>query len=184
MESFDDESKGNVADKKFDPFTVVNLDTNSSENELSHENLPQELIILKRARLLNRLLNLSASLFLMIVFISLILTLPDIARILSLFFVFVFSIILCSFEIGITYLTKQIAINFGFLYNASGRVLLTVILISLLLSIDDNPIIIVCVAYLVFVLLVFVITNVCHTSYGSYVRNEHYFAWEAGKWFV
>ena len=189
MESFHDEFKASVDDKKLDPFTVINLDTNSSENDEStrhnsQENLPRELKALKRARLLNRLLYLLASVFLMIVFFVSLLSMRDITTILSLFFISVFSVILCSFEIGITFLTKQIAINFGFLYNVSGRVLLTVILMSLLLSINSNPITIACVAYLAFVLLVFVITTLSHSNYGTFVRNEHYYAWEQGRWFV
>ena len=169
--------------KCIDSFSVVNIDT-TDEFSTKSENLPEELQELKRVRLLNRLFYLSASILLLVISFISALALPNIKHLMSLVFVCVFSAIMFIFEIGISCLTKLIAINFGFMYNIIGRVLFTIILIALLLSISNNPVIIVTASYLVFVLLVFIVTSLWHPSYESFVRKEHYYAWEQGRWFV
>lgn len=90
-------------------------------------------------------------------------------------YVFFFSILMCCFETGFSFIAKGISVNFGFMYSTFGRVVFNLFVAVMCFSMD-TLFGTIDMALLVGILAIHLYVMFRYPKYSEYVRRTHYFA--------
>ena len=90
-------------------------------------------------------------------------------------YVCVFSGLMCCFETGFGFVSRGIAVNFGFMYSSFGRIIFNLFLAVMCYSLNTLfGLIDMCILVAILALHLFIMYK--YPKYERYVRRTHYFA--------
>jgi len=134
---------------------------------------PEVLRQMQRYHLALRLLYMGAAVFLSTAAALSIANQSDLGLIFFAFYVLFFSAILCCFEVALTMVSRMIAVNFGFLYTLTGRIVFVILLGFMAFLVSTIGKVAMGVLYGVCLFQIYIMYK--FPRFEEYLRKKHYF---------
>ena len=96
----------------------------------------------------------------------------DIATAFIALYVFFFSVVICCFELALSTVSRWIAMNFGFLYTLSGRILFLTFVAVMCFSLGLFGKVVMGLTFAALVFNIYVL--VVHPKFDRWLRHKHY----------